>query len=235
MNTVARNEVLRTPVFNAVSAGLLLLSVAMVMLNVVSPPSPLDMMVPWLRSVNLLQALLGAACVTLIWLRKGWAFYVYVGVILLGVLVALLVRYPIPLVLVGPALLALYLWALHSGGASSMWIQMFGRAGVPGRSMAYGITPAMPPQMPTVPSPPRPPSHNAAPAATAATPPLPPSAHVAPPAASPAAPAAAPTAAPPRASVDPLEALKRLGALRDSGAITEAEFAAKKAELLQRL
>jgi hypothetical protein len=35
--------------------------------------------------------------------------------------------------------------------------------------------------------------------------------------------------------MDPLEALKRLGALRDSGALTEQEFAAKKAELLQRL
>ena len=32
-------------------------------------------------------ALIGAACVTLIWFRQGWAFYVYVGLVLLGVLV----------------------------------------------------------------------------------------------------------------------------------------------------
>lgn len=34
---------------------------------------------------------------------------------------------------------------------------------------------------------------------------------------------------------DPLEALRRLGELRDAGVVTEAEFEAKKAELLRRI
>ncbi len=36
-------------------------------------------------------------------------------------------------------------------------------------------------------------------------------------------------------SVDPFEAMERLAALRDSGVLTESEFAAKKQELLDRL
>ena len=214
MSSPAREALPRPPVFNAVSAGLLLLSAAWVLLIVATPPGPTDMMVPWLRSVSLMQALIGAACVTLIWFRQGWAFYVYVGLVLLGVLLGLVLRYAIPLLLVGPVLLALYLWALHAGGTGSMWRQMFGGARAAGPGLAYGAAPAMPPPLPTfaVPSPPAPP---------APTPPR-----------SPAAPA--PAAVPP-AGLDPLEALKRLGALRDSGAITETEFAAKKAELLKRL
>jgi hypothetical protein len=130
MSSPAREALPRPPVFNAVSAGLLLLSAAWVLLIVATPPGPTDMMVPWLRSVSLMQALIGAACVTLIWFRQGWAFYVYVGLVLLGVLLGLVLRYAIPLLLVGPVLLALYLWALHAGGTGSMWRQMFGaRAG----------------------------------------------------------------------------------------------------------
>ena len=114
MSSPAREALPRPPVFNAVSAGLLLLSAAWVLLIVATPPGPTDMMVPWLRSVSLMQALIGAACVTLIWFRQGWAFYVYVGLVLLGVLLGLVLRYAIPLLLVGPVLLALYLWALHA-------------------------------------------------------------------------------------------------------------------------
>jgi hypothetical protein len=36
-------------------------------------------------------------------------------------------------------------------------------------------------------------------------------------------------------SLDPIEQLRRLGELRDAGVVTEAEFAAKKAEVLRRL
>ena len=50
----------------------------------------------------------------------------------------------------------------------------------------------------------------------------------------PAAPEAA--ALPPRqTAVDPIEQLKKLGELRDAGIVTEAEFEAKKAELLRRM
>jgi hypothetical protein len=45
----------------------------------------------------------------------------------------------------------------------------------------------------------------------------------------PAAPQAAPAAAP---AADPLDQLKKLGELRDAGVLSDAEFAAKKAELL---
>jgi hypothetical protein len=217
MNTLARDGVPRTPIFNAVSAGLLLI--------VSTPESPMDMMVPWARTVGVLQALLGAACVALIWLRKGWAFYVYVGLIMFGVLVGLMLRYPLPYLAIGPVLLGLYLWALHTGTPDSMWVQLFGRSNAQGRGMAYGPGPAMPPPMTGVAAPPMPP----APVRSAA-PPLP-----APtPRPAPSAPPAPPVAARSNA-VDPLDALKRLGALRDSGAISDAEFAAKKAEILQRL
>lgn len=215
MTSMAHEGTPRSPIFNAVSAGLLLLSVGWILLIIATPQGPQEMMIPWLRPVSLMQAVLGAACVALVWNRKGWAFYVYVGVIMLGVLVGLVLRYPLPLLLVGPVLLVLYLWALHAGGLNSMWIQMFGRAGAPGGGMAYGMAPSMPPQLPTSAAPLRPP--------------LPPPTSV------PSPPLAPTSAAPRSAGVDPLEALKRLGALRDSGAITDAEFAAKKAELLQRL
>jgi Short C-terminal domain len=211
MNSLARDGVPRSPIFNAVSAGLLLLSAGWTMLIVATPQSPMDMMIPWARAASLMQALLGAACVTLIWLRKGWAFYVYVGLIMFGVLVGLMLRYPLPYLAIGPVLLGLYLWALHTGTPNSMWVQLFGRANEPGRGMAYGPGPAMPPPLPGVAAPPIPP----APPRSAAPPP--------------------PAVSARSNAVDPLDALKRLGALRDSGAITEAEFAAKKAEILQRL
>jgi hypothetical protein len=51
------------------------------------------------------------------------------------------------------------------------------------------------------------------------------------PAAQPVAPAG--SAAP--GVVDPIDQLRRLGELRDAGIVTEAEFAAKKAEILSRL
>jgi hypothetical protein len=213
MSMPAREALPRPPVFNAVSAGLMLLSIAWVLLIVATPQGPVDMMVPWLRSVSLMQALIGAACVALIWFRQGWAFYVYVGLILLGVLLGLVLHYAIPLLFVGPVLLALYLWALHAGGTGSMWRQMFGGARAAGPGLAYGAAPAMPPPLPTFAAP-LPPNQN----------PVPPRAGA----------AMAPAAARP-AGLDPLEALKRLGALRDSGAITDTEFAAKKAELLKRL
>jgi len=205
----------RSPVFNAVSAGLLLLSVVGFVLTMATPPGPQDMMIPWLRPVGLLQALIGGACVILIWFRQAWAFYVYVGLVLLGVLLGLVLRYSLPLLLVGPVLLALYLWALHAGGSASMWRQMFGGARAAGPGLAYGAAPAMPPPLPTFAAPPMPPRTPVAP--TPAAPPAP-----------------APAAIRP-AGLDPLEALQRLGVLRDSGAITETEFAAKKTELLQRL
>jgi Short C-terminal domain len=198
MNMPFSQAMPRSPVFNAVSAGLLLLSVVGLLLTLATPPGPQDMMIPWLRPVGLMQASIGAACVVLIWFRQGWAFYVYVGLVLLGVLLGLVLRYAFPLLLVGPALLAIYLWALHAGGTASMWRQMFGGASASGAGLAYGSAPAMPPPLP----------------AFAPPPPLP----------------VARTT-----GLDPLEALKRLGALRDSGAITESEFAAKKAELLKRL
>ncbi len=40
---------------------------------------------------------------------------------------------------------------------------------------------------------------------------------------------------PPPVSSDPIEQLRKLGELRDAGVVTDAEFAAKKAELLARL
>ncbi len=218
MTTAARAEMPRSPVFNAVTAGLLMFSALWVALIVASPQGPEDMMVPWLRTVNLMQALLGAACVALVWHRKGWAFYVWVGLILMGVLLGLLLHYAFPILLVGPVLLVIYLWALHDGGVHSMWRQLFGAPGMPGRGMAYGAGPAMPPPLPGVAAPPMPP----VPQRTAAPPPPPP----APP---------SPHVAVQPAAMDPLEALKRLGTLRDRGAITDAEFVAKKAELLQRL
>jgi hypothetical protein len=52
------------------------------------------------------------------------------------------------------------------------------------------------------------------------------------PATEPVAPAE-PTAAAP--GVDPIDQLRRLGELRDVGIVTEAEFNAKKAEILSRL
>lgn len=55
----------------------------------------------------------------------------------------------------------------------------------------------------------------------------------APPQSPPAAPQAA--APPPAAAADPIEQLKRLGELRDAGIVTDAEFEAKKAELLSRM
>ena len=216
MTTAARAEMPRSPVFNAVTAGLLLVSVLWVMLTIATPESPVDMMVPWLRTANLAQALLGAACVALIWNRKGWAFYVWVGLVMLGVLIGLLLHYAIPFLLIGPGLLVIYLWALHDGGVHSMWRQMFGAPGMPGRGMAYGPGPAMPPPLPGAARPPMPP---APPRASAPPPPT----------------APMPPVAPQAAALDPLEALKRLGTLRDSGALTEAEFAAKKAEILKRL
>lgn len=203
MNSPASEALARSPVFNAVSAGLLMLSVAGFLLVISSPPGAQDMMVPWLRPVGMMQAMIGAACVVLIWFRQGWAFYLYVGLILFGVLLSLVLRQPWPYLLIGPGLLLLYLWGLHAGGATSMWRQMFGGAGLPGRGLAYGSAPAMPPSLP----------------ASAAPPPA------MPPAVRPA----------PAAGLDPLAALKRLGALRDSGAISEQEFAAKKAELLKRI
>jgi Short C-terminal domain len=243
MNSLARDGVQRTPIFNAVSAGLLLVSAGLLMLIVSTPASPMEMMVPWARTVGMLQALIGAACVTLIWLRQGWAFYVYVGLIMFGVLVGLTLRYPLPYLAIGPGLLGLYLWALHTGTPDSMWVQLFGRSNAQGRGMAYGPGPGMPPPMTgVVPAamPPVPPRSSAPPplppsAAPRPTPPAPPAPREA------STPTSTPTSAPatlvaPHANaVDPLDALKRLGALRDSGAITEAEFAAKKAELLQRL
>lgn len=52
----------------------------------------------------------------------------------------------------------------------------------------------------------------------------------------PSQPASAPVASsPPAAAPDPIELLRRLGELRDAGIVTDAEFAAKKAELLSRL
>ena len=120
MTSVTRDSIPRSPIFNAVSAGLLLLSVGWMLLILSTPQGPQEMMVPWARPVSLMQAVLGAACVTLVWNRQGWAFYVYVGVIMLGVLVGLTLRYPLPLLLIGPVLLVLYLWALHSG-ALAVW------------------------------------------------------------------------------------------------------------------
>jgi membrane protease subunit (stomatin/prohibitin family) len=46
------------------------------------------------------------------------------------------------------------------------------------------------------------------------------------------APAAAPAPAPAAAGPDPIEQLTQLAALKDSGALTEAEFEAEKAKLL---
>jgi hypothetical protein len=46
------------------------------------------------------------------------------------------------------------------------------------------------------------------------------------------APAATPTTA---AAPDPLDALKRLGELKAAGVITDAEFEAKKAQLLSQI
>lgn len=215
MTTLARAEMQRSPIFNAVSAGLLLVSIMWMLLILSTPQGPQEMFIPWVRPVSLMQAVLGAVCVALVWFRHGWAFYVYVGVIMLGLLVGLMVRYSLPVLMIGPVLLGLYLWALHAGGMNSMWIQLFGRSGAPGGGMAYGAAPAMPPQPPTVAVPPPPPFR---PSASAV-----------------GAPPAAPSSAPLSAGVDPLEALTRLGALRDSGAITDAEFVAKKTELLQRL
>jgi hypothetical protein len=43
---------------------------------------------------------------------------------------------------------------------------------------------------------------------------------------------APPQQAPPQQSVDPVHQLKELGQLRDSGVLTEEEFAAQKAKLL---
>jgi Short C-terminal domain len=43
---------------------------------------------------------------------------------------------------------------------------------------------------------------------------------------------AAPQAAAPAATADPLDQIKKLGELRDAGVLTDAEFEAKKAELL---
>ncbi|TDD54653.1 hypothetical protein E1286_05195 [Nonomuraea terrae] len=50
-------------------------------------------------------------------------------------------------------------------------------------------------------------------------------------------PSSAPTPPPPPAapSEDPLETLRRLGELRDMGVVTEAEFEAKKAQILRRI
>jgi hypothetical protein len=70
-----------------------------------------------------------------------------------------------------------------------------------------------------------------APAASSA---VPAAAPVAPPDPSPA-PAAGPQAAPAPSSDDVANAINRLKGLLDSGAITQAEFDAKKAELLARL
>jgi hypothetical protein len=214
----------RSPVFNAVSAGLLLYSMAMAFLILATPQSPADMMVPWMRPVTLLQFLVGAACVTLVWHRVGWAFYVWVGLVMFGVLFGLMLRYPLPMLCIGPALLGIYLWALHSG-SPSMWVQMYGRPGLAGRGRALGMAPAMPP------------TH--APIAPAGTvpPPMPPAGAAAAPIAAAARPMTAPLplAALPPQPLDPLDALKRLGTLRESGAITDAEFAAKKAEILTRL
>jgi hypothetical protein len=226
MISLARNDgIQRSPVFNAVSAGLVLVSVAWMLFLVATPEGPLEMMIPWARTVNKLQALLGAACVTLIWLRHGWAFYVYVGLIMFGVLVGLVQRLPFPYLAIGPAFLGLYLWGLHSGGTESMWRQLFGPPGGSRQHMAYGAAAAMPPARPNNAVPPRPPAPPSAPSA-APQPPMPAAA---------ARPASPVPPAPRPAGGDPLDTLKRLGALRDSGAITEAEFAAKKAELLQRL
>jgi hypothetical protein len=49
------------------------------------------------------------------------------------------------------------------------------------------------------------------------------------------APTQAPAPAPTQAAPDPIEQLKRLGELRDAGVVTDAEFEAKKADLLSRL
>ena len=46
------------------------------------------------------------------------------------------------------------------------------------------------------------------------------------------APAAAPAPAPTAAGPDPIEQLTQLAALKDSGALTEAEFEAEKAKIL---
>jgi hypothetical protein len=46
------------------------------------------------------------------------------------------------------------------------------------------------------------------------------------------APPAAPTPAPAAAAADPIEQLTQLAALKDSGALTEAEFEAEKAKIL---
>jgi hypothetical protein len=43
---------------------------------------------------------------------------------------------------------------------------------------------------------------------------------------------APPQATPPQASADPIQQLKELGELRDSGVLTEEEFAAQKAKIL---
>jgi hypothetical protein len=48
----------------------------------------------------------------------------------------------------------------------------------------------------------------------------------------PAAPAPAPAPAPAAAGPDPVEQLTQLAALKDSGALTEAEFEAEKAKIL---
>lgn len=205
--TIPLADIPRQPVFKAVTVGLLVLYVIGLVIALVTQPGPQDMMVPWLRPVGMMQLLLSAACLILVWFRQGWAFYITCGLVLFDILLGLSLGRPWPLLLVSPVLFGLYLWALHVGGTHSMWRQMFGAAAQAGPGVAYGFQPARPPQANR-------------PASVSAPPP---------------APLAPPPSIVAHSSMDAAEKLKRLGALRDAGVITPQEFDTKKADLLRFL
>ena len=203
------NTLPRPPLFKAIVLGLIAFSLLGTIVTTMSRATTPYMGPSWMPALEWLFA--GGANVGLVslWFRRGWAFYLLCGLALIKVafIFAIAGMAGIPIILIEAVCLALLVFGLHSGGAGSMWRQMFGSgASFNAGSGAYGFSPALPPQMHVPP-------------AAAAPLPVPPA---------PAPPVAA-------ASVDAFEQIKRLAALRDAGVLTTAEFDAKKIEMLRRL
>ncbi len=152
----------------------------------------------WYPIYTLLNSIIAFVALFLIWARQKWAFYVLCAQIALGSLFALSLPMSKEQALIGPLFLAALTWAMHVGGTTSMWQQMFGKSLLPMFGRGFTPPPAMPPNK-GVRRPPLTPATDA-----------------------PAAP-------------DPLDQLRQLAALRDSGAISTQDFASKKTDILKRV
>lgn len=186
----------RPPAFKLATIVLVIINLFGIVLGLISPQTAQDMMVPWLRSFNMIACGVTASGLLMMWFRRGSGLYLMLGAQMLAAVVALMTGTHWIVLLIGLGVLVLYVFTLHVGGAYSMWRQMFGGVGLLRRNAL--------PAVPNRPAPPRP-----------------------------SAPASA--GAPAGATGSAVERLRQLASLRDAGAITAAEFEAKKTELLKQI